>query len=322
MSDNRILITGGLGYLGGRITQHLAALFGVEIRVGTSRAAVPAPAWLSNATLVSLDLLDDGQVAAACSGVDTIVHLAALDEIVSAIDPEKALVVNGLGSLKLLRAAEKAGVKRFIYFSTAHVYGAPLQGTIDETTLARPIHPYAITHRVAEDFVLAAHAQKKLTGIVVRLSNGFGAPADPAVNRWTLLVNDLCRQAVSTGKLELRSSGLQRRDFITLDDVGRAVEHLVTLPAECCGDGLFNLGGDCTLQVIELTRRIASRCQVLLGFAPEVVRPEPKHDEAAPKLDYRMDKLKATGFVLTGDIDKGIDDTLLLCRDAFGTGAP
>jgi len=71
----------------------------------------------------------------------------------------------------------------------------------------RPVHPYAITHHAAEDFVLAAHDEKRLMGYVIRLSNGFGAPAHAGVDRWTLLVNDLCRQAVQTRQLILRSAG-------------------------------------------------------------------------------------------------------------------
>ena len=76
----------------------------------------------------------------------------------------------------------------------------------------------------------------------------------------TLLVNDLCRQAVQTGKLVMRSSGLQQRDFITLTDVGRAVRHLLELPPADCGDGLFNLGGDNSISVWDMVQRVSLRC--------------------------------------------------------------
>lgn len=312
-----ILVTGGLGYLGGRISRYLEERGDVHLKVAVNRGRKEAPTWLKRGELVRLDLLEDVSLEDACRGVKQVVHLAAMNEIESAEDPGRALLVNGVGTVQLLRAAEKAGVERFIYFSTAHVYGAPLAGTITEETLPRPMHPYAITHRTAEDFVLAAHAQRKLTGVVLRLSNGFGAPAAADVNRWTLLVNDLCRQAVTTGKLVLRSSGLQRRDFITLEDVARATGHFIDIPAAACGDGLFNLGGNLPLQIIELVERVAERCSTVLGFMPEVLRPASAPGEAAPPLDYRIDRLRKSGFELAGDLNQEIDATLLLCREAF-----
>jgi UDP-glucose 4-epimerase len=316
--SNVILVTGGLGYVGGRVARHLADSSGYHLKIA-SRRATPAPQWLGRGEVVQVDMLDHDSLAAACEGVTRVVHFAALNEIDSAADPEQALVVNGQGTVKLLRAAIAAGVERFIYFSTAHVYASPLAGRLDETTLARPQHPYAITHRTAEDFVLAARDKREIQGIVVRLSNGFGAPERAEVNRWTLLVNDLCKQAVVDRKLVLRSSGIQLRDFVTLTDVGRAVQHLLTLPHEQCEDGLFNLGGETAVSILDIAQRIALRCKAVLGFEPELLRPAPQAGELAMPLDYRIDKLKQTGFSLTSNIDEEIDGTLKICHQAFGT---
>ena len=318
--SGKILITGGFGNLGGRLAQALAANPGLSVRLGTRQRHPVPPEWLPDCEPVAMDLMSEADLDAACAGVSCVVHLAALNDIDSVADPEQALLVNTLGVLKMLRAAERAGVERFIYFSTAHVYGAPLAGIITEETIPRPSHPYAITHRAAEDFVLAAHDRKALTGIVVRLSNGFGAPAHPDVNVWMLLVNDLCRQAVETGSLQLRSSGLQVRNFITVGDVGRAVHHLIALPTEVCGDGLFNLGGENSLRIIDLTELIARRCVTVLGFDPPILRPEPRLGEESLPLDFRTDKLKRTGFFLEGDFAGEIDANLRLCREAFGNG--
>ena len=171
--------------------------------------------------------------------------------------------------------------------------------------------------RAAEDCVLAAHDTRRFVGLALRLSNGFGAPAYPAVNRWTLIVNDLCRQAVENHRLVLRSAGLQARDFITLHDTARALSHCLDLPPTSVGDGLFNVGGESPLRVIDLGREIAQRCEAVLGFTPDIVRPEPLPGEATTMLDYRIDKIKATGFTLTGDRLAEIDATLRLCRKAF-----
>lgn len=315
--SKRVLITGGYGYLGGRIAVELANNPEWIVRLG-SRKAQAAPGWLTHAETVSMDVLETGSLPAAMADVQAVVHLAAMNENECVADPGRAVLVNTLGTLNALRAAIDAGVKQFIYFSTAHVYGAPLVGSITEQTLPRPTHPYAITHHAAEDFVLAAHDQKKITGIVVRLSNGFGAPTHPGVDRWTLLVNDLCRQAVQARKLVLRSSGLQQRDFITLTDAGRAVSHLLGLSQADCGDGLFNLGGDNPLSVWDMAQKICQRCQQTLGYLPGMERPVPQPDEQVDSLNYHSDKLQKTGFMLHGDLDEEIDRTLLVCAQAWG----
>ena len=316
MSDV-VLITGGLGYVGGRIAQKLTEDRNYSLRLGTRRASSGKPKWLRNGNLVQMELMSGENLDAACKGARWVIHLAALNEVESAGDPEKALLVNSLGTLKLLRAAERAQVERFIYFSTAHIYGTPLIGRITEETLPRPVHPYAITHKVAEDFVLSSNDRKRLRGIVLRLSNSLGAPADAQINRWMLVANDLCRQAVTERKLVLKTSGMQRRDFIALSDVTNAVLHFLDLPDLKCGNGIFNLGGENSLRIIDLAERISSRCQVVLKFTPPILRPEPASDEVSENLDYRTDKLRNTGFSLKSNFDEEIDATLRLCQEAF-----
>ena len=318
----RVLITGGFGYVGGRVAQVLAVA-GCEVRLGTRQASASTPDWLPTAELVSLNWSSRETLESACEGMDTIVHLAAMNEIDSARDPIAALRANGVATLELLEAAIACGVRRFVYMSTAHVYGAPLQGRIDECTLPRAQHPYAITHKVAEDFVLAAHDQGRIEGVVLRLSNGFGAPAHAGIDRWTLLVNDLCRQAVVSGCLRLKSAGLQRRDFVTLQDVGGAVVHCLALRKVALGDGLFNLGGDCTLRIIDMAQQVSERWEVMTGTGLPLERPEPSPGEilneaSVEPLVFSCAKLQATGFALLSARDAEIDATLQLCLRAFG----
>ncbi|MEW6165081.1 MAG: SDR family oxidoreductase [Pseudomonadota bacterium] len=313
----RILVTGGFGYVGGRVAQSLAAQPDTEVMLG-SRLLRERPVWLLSGIPVVMSWNDVGQLRQACSGVDTVVHLAAMNEIEAARDPVGALEVNGVATARLMEAARAEKVGRFIYLSTAHVYGAPLAGRIDEATCPRPVHPYATSHRAAEDVVLAAHAAGSLAGIVVRLSNSFGAPTHPVVERWSLLVNDLCRQVVMTGQMVLRSAGLQRRDFVTLADVGRAIAHLDGLPREKLGDGIFNVGGAWAPSIMDMAMLVAERCDALLGFRPSIIRPEPADGEAGYLLDYRIDKLVGSGFFLESDHEAEIDETLRLCRRAFG----
>ena len=307
-----VLITGGWGYVGGRVAVAIARRGGWKVRL-TSRRPRPDPSWLPGAERVVMDLLDRESVEAATSGVRAVVHLAAVNEMESAANPDLAARINSAGTRDLLESALGAGVERFVYFSTAHVYGAPLAGHITEAVEPRPVHPYASTHYEAERFVLAARAQRRVGGIVLRLSNGFGAPTHPAVDRWTLLVNDLCYQAVWHRRLVLRSAGHQQRDFVTLEDVGRATGHFLELPDSLCGDGLFNVGAGRSLSVWEMAQRVAQNCRRTLGYEPPISRTESPPAEPVPELIYDIGKLRGTAFVLQGDLEDEIRQTLQVC---------
>lgn len=313
---NRVLITGGFGYLGGRVAQHLLQA-GHQIVLG-SRCVKNSPDWLPHATVVQTNWKDEHALEQICAGVDVVIHAAGMNAQDCESDPVAALEFNGLASARLVTSASRAGVKQFIYLSTAHVYASPLVGNITEETCSRNLHSYATSHLAGENAVLRARQRKEINGIVLRIANAFGVPVHQDVNTWTLLVNDLCRQAVHTRKLVLRSSGVQQRNFVTLTDVGRAVKHLLALTQSECENGLFNLGGDKSLSVWDMVQKISQRCQLTLGYLPTIERPEPCHDEPFHPLNYCSEKLQKTGFSLLGNLDEEIDRTLLVCAQAWG----
>jgi UDP-glucose 4-epimerase len=315
--SRRILITGGFGYIGGRVANYLARRVDLELVLGSRSPGRPADFLPALSTAVT-NFSSAESLDAACAGVDTVIHLAAMNENDCVVDPVGALVANGVGTARLVAAACRAGVRRLVYLSTAHVYGSALSGRVTEDTLPRARHPYATSHQAAEDCVLAAHDAGRMTGIVLRLSNGFGAPPHRDVNRWTLIVNDLCRQAAERRELVLRSAGLEVRDFITLHDSARAVAHCLDLANAAVGDGLFNIGGESSLRIVDLAEEIRSRCQVVLGFLPPLTRPAAGAGENGVTLDYRMDKFKGTGFALAGSRAEEIDETLRRCQGWFG----
>ena len=152
---------------------------------------------------------------------------------------------------------------------------------------------------------------------MIRLSNAFGAPAHKEAKCWMLLVNDLCRQAVTNKKLVLHTPGLQRRDFIPLTDVCRAIKHLLHLSEQELGRGVFNIGGMWSPSVWEMACLIQSRCKDLLGFEPDIIRPSPQSGELTNELDYRVDMLTKTGFQLDSDRAEEIDKLLKFCETEF-----
>lgn len=311
-----VLVTGGAGYLGSRLASDPS--FNREWNVTVGVHGTSGNIRQPSARGVALDLTSVEQLQRACSGIQAVVHLAATNESEAWENPSQAITSNTIGTLNLIRGAVASGVKRFLYVSTAHVYGNPLNGIVTEQTITRPTHPYAISKRAAEDFVFSAADQRQLVGIVLRLSNGFGAPLTPDTDRWGLVVNNLCRQAVTKRVLVLRSSGKQRRDFIPMGDILRAIRHCLSMPAEHVGNGLFNVGGESPLRIVEIAELIAERCFHILGFKPPIQKLEASSTEPDLPLDFRIDKLKKTGFILTTSLAEEIDSTLRVCEQSFG----
>ncbi len=311
--SRKVLITGASGYVGGRIRQYLATVTD-NVLYTTSRDLAQCD---TTERCRYLDLASCDDTEEVLEGIETVIHLAALDENTCIQQPQRALEVNTLGSFKLLHGAIRAGVRKFIYFSTIHVYGSPLQGTLAEDSCTRPAHPYAYTHRAAEDFILAAHDQAVIDAIVVRMSNAIGPPTSPNVDRWTLLVNDLCRQAVTNRKMVMRSDGMQWRNFIALEDVAQATMHLMNLPREACGNGIFNLGAEQCTRVVDMVDLITQRCQATLGYVPQVQKPLPSPGEAPASFTFSIHKLKSAGFTPESCLSREIDGTLEFCRNHF-----
>ena len=312
-----ILITGGTGYLGGRIADHLKnARPDAGVYLTALEASGALPRWTESFEILQMDVLDDRSIARcfeACD-FDAVIHLAAVNEIDSMKNPELAIDVNAKGAFDLLRIASAGGVKRFIYFSTFHVYGNTASGVINEDSPARPYHPYAITHRAAEDYVRYFARRHDMQTLIFRLSNAYGYPMDICVDRWTLVFNDLCRQAVTTGKIVLTSSGRQHRDFIALSDVARGVAHFLDADDKW-GDGLYNFGGNCSMSILEVAERVAGVYAETLSRARPVIQTAPGSGghEAFEPVRYDISKLLETGFTLTGDMDAEIRGTLELC---------
>lgn len=312
----RVLITGGFGYVGGRLGRLLIEQGCDEVILGT-RTQMAFPAWLPKASVRLICWDSESSLVENCKGIETVVHLAGMNAQECASKPAAALAFNGVGTARLLAAAERAKVKRFIYLSTAHVYAAPLRGIIDEQTCPVSLHPYATSHRAGEDVVRAAHRAGRIEGIVLRLSNAFGAPVHANVNCWMLLLNELCREAVSARQIILRSSGLQRRDFIPLSDACAAISHFLHLPGANLGDGLFNVGGDWTPTVWEMACLVQDRCSVLLGYRPELTRPEPVVGESSERLEYRWEPLRHSGYNPVFARELELDGLLVFCREHF-----
>ncbi len=313
-----ILITGGLGYIGGRIADYFREKEpDLDIFLTTRNKNKKLPEWTREFTVLQMDLLDEKSINRCLKGadVDIIIHLAALNEIESMKHPELALEVNTKGTYRLLTSAILHDINRFVYFSTFHVYGLDRYSVITEETPTKPFHPYAITHRAAEDFVAFFNHYYHMKTLTFRLSNGYGYPMHKEINRWTLVFNDLCKQVVTTGKIVLKSSGKQYRDFISLYDVARAAYHFVFLKPDNWEDGLYNLGGNCSMSVLEVAQKIIKIYSNRYKKRGLKIETKPGDNDSKPtkSFTYNIDKIMRTGFRLEGDMEKEITRTMEIC---------
>mgnify|MGYP003952193645 CR=1 FL=1 len=311
----RVLISGGFGFVGGRLAQHLHKA-GHLITLGSRRACSP-PDWLPEAEVVKLNWNDFGSLFNASAGADLIIHSAGMNAQDCSADPSEALAFNGVATARFVDAACKARVKRFIYLSTAHVYGSPLTGTITEDTCPRNLHPYATSHLAGENVVLYANSCKQIEGIVMRLSNVFGAPAHPSVNCWMLLIQDLCRQAVVTGRIVLNSSGLQLRDFIPMKRVCEIFQELSTVDIAWSFDTPINLGSSNSVSVRFIAELVQARCLYLLGRSPTIHIPPSASIIKTLPFEFSTHKLAQLCLPSNIDMESEIDSLLRFCIRYF-----
>ncbi len=314
----KILVTGGLGYVGGRIVAELLQDLNAEIYIDSRRTNVDVVnLFSSDRVFLTSEMKNIGDTEVFSRSYFAVIHLAALNEIDSLKFPVQAVEFNVQRSVILLEKAVKSGVGKFIYFSTAHVYGSPLVGNITEETNCRPVHPYSITHKNFEDHLLAARDNGRIDGIVLRLSNAYGSPIWSSVDRWTLLINDLCKQVAETGHLKLNSSGLQQRDFITLTDVARAVCFILDKDPTTTGNGLFNLGGNNTRSILEMAHLVKDCGEEVYNKEVVLDLPVSNDSKVEVALRYSSQKLMELGFNWTGDERSEIINMHKFCKQVF-----
>ncbi|MHB1536517.1 MAG: NAD-dependent epimerase/dehydratase family protein [Acidimicrobiales bacterium] len=294
------LVTGAGGYVGGRLCRELAAH---DVKV---RALVHEHRdWLDPAEQIVGDLFLEPDLARdAAVGADVVFHLAGANEVKAELDPDAALAE----TIVAARRVAACTTARTVYLSTVHVYGAALQpgAQVTEDTPLQPRHPYAIA-RLAGEHLFASLAAEP---VLIRLTNAVGAPVEPRVDRWSLVANELCREAATVGTMTLRSDGSQWRDFVALSDV-------VTVLAELARPGrlrpgTYNLGyGRC--HTVRTLAELVAEAFVALGRPrPTLVAPAPAAESVAP-YQIRVDRLRASIPCPATSLAEAIGETARFC---------
>jgi len=308
-----ILITGGFGYLGGRLSNFLKEK-GHEVTILSRRIPKELIQWSKSFRIIEADIASPHLLKGTCQNQDVVVHAAAVKEVICAKDSYQALLVNGYGTRNMLEEAKRAGIELFVYLSTFHVYGHSAGDVIDETVCPNPIHDYAITHRLAEMYCLQFRETHGLKSVVLRISNGYGAPVHKSVNRWTLAINEFCRMAFEQKKITLRSSGTQERDFVAIPDICQAID-LIIQKRDQLRHFIYNVGGQNPCSILQIARLVATVYEERYGSEIEIEVPSQTTSVDYQKVTFNINRLQDLGFVPKGNMRQEIHAVFNILED-------
>ena len=308
----KVLITGGFGYVGGRLGMHLATS-NHEVYLG-SRSPRLRPNWLSQGNIVQIDWSHEGSIKAACKNIDVVIHAAGMNAAECAKNPLAALNINGVFTERLVEAAKRQGVAKFIYLSTAHVDNRSLAGVITEDTALENMHPYAMSHVAGENAVIS-DSGAEMQSVIVRLANSFGYPSSTDVNCWMLVVSDLCKQATFERRLVIRGPSNSSRNFITMTDACFGIEHLINHNVAFKSPLICNLG-DKTKTIFEIASEIKKIYVDDKGITLAIVELS-KDSPATSNLDFRSFALNSLGFQPTSNFKKELHELVEFCECNF-----
>lgn len=214
----RVVVTGGAGFIGAHLTRALLAR-GCEVIVvddlstGARSNLLGLPVRLVLGSVTDRELVEE-----ACTGADSVVHLAARPSVErSLLDPLATHHVNATGTLTVLDVAQR-GETHVVVVSSALVYGTSGGRPQSEDDPPRPTSPYAASVLAAEGYALAHQASFGLPVLVARLFNVYG-PYQPARHAHAAVVPSFIDAALRGRPLPVHGDGRQTRDFTYVEAV-------------------------------------------------------------------------------------------------------
>jgi UDP-glucose 4-epimerase len=223
--DGLYLITGGAGFIGSHIVEHLLKQ-GRRVRVldnfsTGSRENLPEAHPLLE--IINANICHPRDVTQVMRGVDHLLHLAALPSVQRSLeDPERTHLVNATGTVILLECARQAKVKSFIYASSSSVYGEPRTGwgqpaksentPRSEADPTFPISPYGASKLAGEAYSLAYARSYRMRVLCLRLFNVFGPRQDPG-SPYAAVIPRFITTCLKGSAPIIFGDGQQSRDF-------------------------------------------------------------------------------------------------------------
>jgi len=305
MSENRVLVTGGCGYIGSALVQQLLDDSRVGEVVVFDSLESGSPANLAGSIHDGLqfqrgDVREYGDVESVVRGVDTIIHLAAVTGADSTHDRRaETFAINRDGTENVLTAAGKFDVDNVVIASSCNNYGRAASTDIDEETPQNPLNPYAESKVAAEELLTEAMESHGFDGTALRMSTNYGW--SPGV-RFNLVVNHFVFRGLTGRPLTVYGDGGNWRPFIHVDDAARAYAHAALEP-EAWPQQVYNVGSnDANYQIAEIAEIVREE----LDRDLDVTYLEDEHP--GPSYHVNFDRLDETGFEFEWTLREGIGD--------------
>lgn len=248
----KILVTGGAGFIG----SHVADAFieqGHDVVIVDNLSMGNEKNINPRARFVKLNIQDPEIFALFEKEKFDVVdhHAAQMDVRLSVADPIFDATNNILGTINLLQAAVKYGVKKFIFVSSGGaIYGEHDYFPADEEHPTRPLSPYGITKLACEKYLYFYHHVHQLNFVILRYANIYGPRQNPKGEAGVIAI--FASRLLTGGQPVINGNGLQTRDYVYVGDVVRA--NLKALDYK--GNDYFNIGTGIETNVNELFHHV------------------------------------------------------------------
>ena len=225
MRGSKSIITGGAGFIGSNLTDHLVRI-GHKVVVldnfVSGKKSNISHHSKKKVKIVKIDISDSEKLSKYFKGADYVFHLAALAQIIPSIkNPKKYFKNNVNGTLNVLEAAKKEKIKKFIYAASSSCYGNPKKFPTSEKDQIDLKNPYAATKFIGEELVMRYAALYKMPNISFRFFNVYG-PRLSTSGQYSAVIGNFLSQTKSKKALTIVGDGKQTRDFIHVDDLANA----------------------------------------------------------------------------------------------------
>ena len=257
MIEERLLITGGAGFIGSELVRQLSvqgAKIVVVDNLTNGRRENLDGLPNDQVQLVVADIRDSERMADLMRGVEVVFHLACLGVRHSIHSPHENHEVNATASLKLLSAARAAGVKRFVYVSSSEVYGTARQVPMTEEHPTFPMTVYGASKLAGECYTRAFYRTYGYPTVVLRPFNTYGPRCHHEGDSGEVIPRFLLR-CMAMRPMVVFGDGTQTRDFTHVSDTAAGI--LMAGLADDAVGQMINLGSGCEIAINELAGEIA-----------------------------------------------------------------
>lgn len=312
----KVLVTGGAGYIGSVLVRQLLEK-GYKVRALDSLKfggdALYEVMLNPNFEFIKGDIRNTKDVETALKDIDAVAHLAAIvgDPACKKFSDE-AHETNWNGSVALFEAAEKAGIKKFVFASTCSNYGKmpDPDSFVTETSELRPVSLYAELKVKFEKYILEERKNSKMCATSLRFSTVYGF--SPRI-RFDLTVNEFTRNAIINGEQEIWGAQFWR-PYCHVEDLARAVIVVLETDNAKVKSEVFNVGS--TDENYNKGMIIEEVCKVVPNVKVNYV------DMNEDPRDYRVnfDKIKSQlGYSITKKVPDGVKEIYTLLKTGVVT---